>query len=332
MNGKIGLTLLLVWVGASPFGARAAEPEPRGTLSFVFENDIFQESDNNHYTNGLRLGWVPAPDVSPPDWAVKLARLVPGFPEQGTIRHGYAFGQSMFVANDINIANPPLDEAPYAGWLYASIGLGVESGKQLDQFGATLGVVGPASLAEPAQKLIHKILGSDEPQGWDTQLRNEPGIILVYQRSWREYASTTFLGRQVDFTPHAGAALGNVFTYANTGVTLRYGKRLPSDYGPPRVQPGLPGLADIAPAPGFGWYLFAGIEGRAVARNIFLDGNTFRDSRSVDKKPLVGDLQFGFVLDWPETRVSYTHVLRSRVYETQDKSEGFGALSVSLKY
>lgn len=27
-------------------------------------------------------------------------------------------------------------------------------------------------------------------------------------------------------------------------------------------------------------------EGRAVARNIFLDGNTFQDSRSVDKEPL----------------------------------------------
>jgi hypothetical protein len=33
-----------------------------------------------------------------------------------------------------------------------------------------------------------------------------------------------------------GTALSNVFSYANAGVTLRYGKRLPSDYGSPRIQ------------------------------------------------------------------------------------------------
>jgi hypothetical protein len=83
---------------------------------------------------------------------------------------------------------------------------------------------------------------------------------------------------------------------------------------------------------GFGWYLFAGIEGRAVARNIFLDGNTFRGSRSVDKKHLVGDLQFGFVLDWSDVRLGYTHVLRSREFQAQESVDGFGSLSLSVKY
>lgn len=66
---------------------------------------------------------------------------------------------------------------------------------------------------------------------------------------------------------------------------LRLGQRLPLDYGPPRIQPSLPGSGFfVPPQDRFGWYLFAGVEGRAVARNIFLDGNTFRDSRSVDKE------------------------------------------------
>lgn len=82
----------------------------------------------------------------------------------------------------------------------------------------------------------------------------------------------------------------------------------------------------------FGWYAFAGIEGRAVARNIFLDGNTFADSRSVDKEPLVGDLQFGIVLDWSDVRLSYTHVYRTREFRTQESSDDFGAFSVSAKF
>jgi hypothetical protein len=113
---------------------------------------------------------------------------------------------------------------------------------------------------------------------------------------------------------------------------MRFGKRLSNDYGPPRVQPGLPGFADFSPVSGFGWYLFAGIEGRAVARNIFLDGNTFRDSRSVDKKHLVGDLQVGFVLEWTDMRLSYTHVLRTREFQTQGSEDNFGSFRLSFKF
>jgi hypothetical protein len=193
-------------------------------------------------------------------------------------------------------------------------------------------MVGPASLAEQTQKVVHGIIDTDEPQGWDTQLGNEPGIVATYMRSWRGLASLALSGVKLDFTPHVGAALGNVFTYGNTGVTARFGMRLPKDYGPPRIQPGLPGVGDFSPASDFGWYLFAGIEGRAVGRNIFLDGNTFRESRSVDKIPLVGDLQFGFVADLKHIRLSYTHVLRTREFRTQDSNDAFGVLTLSVKF
>lgn len=331
MKRIVGLIAWLVIEGASPAVAWSVEPEKTGTLSFILENDLFYNVDS-HYTNGVGFIWVPDRRTPTPEWAVKLAHLVPWFPEQGALRHGYAFGQSMFTPSDITIENPSLRDRPYAGWLYGLIGLGVESGKQLDLFAFTLGMVGPASLAEQSQKFVHKVVGSDKPQGWDTQLGNEPGFIATYQRSWRGLATTTFLGNSLDFTPHAGFALGNVFTYGNTGVTMRYGKRLPNDYGPPRIQPGLLGSGEFAPVSNFGWYLFAGVEGRAVARNIFLDGNTLRDSRSVDKKSLVGDLQFGFVMDWPDIRLSYTHVIRTREFQTQNGGDDFGAFSVSVKF
>jgi hypothetical protein len=54
----------------------------------------------------------------------------------------------MYTPRDITLANPPLDDRPYAGWLYATLGLGVETGRQLDQLALSLGVVGPESLAE----------------------------------------------------------------------------------------------------------------------------------------------------------------------------------------
>ena len=325
------LTLLLLIGIICPCPALGGESSKTGTLSFVLENDLFYDIDR-HYTNGIRLIWVPAPDASAPNWAMKAAGVVPWFPREGEVHHGYAFGQSMFTPSDITKKNPPRTDRPYAGWLHGTIGLGVKSGRRLDQLGITFGMVGPASLAEQSQKIIHKIVGSNEPRGWHTQLHNEPGIVVTSQRSWRGLAATTFLGNEFDFTPHAGIALGNVFTYGNVGMTVRYGRGLPDDYGPPRIEPGIPGSGDFSPLSGFGWYLFAGVEGRAVARNIFLDGNTFRHSRSVDKEPLVGDLQFGLVLEWSDIRISYTHVLRTREFRTQDSSDDFGSFTVSVKF
>lgn len=330
MNRILGLALLLLLQIACPHLAWPAGSGTAETLTLVVENDLFSNRDG-HYTSGVRFSWVPGRNTSAPEWAVKTARVAPWFPERGEIRHGYAIGQSMFTPRDITTPNPPLSDRPYAGWLYATIGLGAESGRQLDQFAITIGMIGPASLAEQSQKLVHQITSSREPQGWDTQLRNEPGIIVSYQRSWRRRVATNVFGNRLDFTPHLGAALGNVYTHANAGLTVRFGQQLPIDYGPPRILPGMPGPGDFSPASDFGWYLFAGVEGRAVARNIFLDGNTFRDSRSVEKEPLVGDLQFGIVLDWSDVRVSYTHVLRTREFTTQVGNDDFGAIGVSVK-
>jgi len=327
-TSRIAIVLLTTFSAGSP--AFCGEAAQTSVVSLVVENDLFYNHDRD-YTSGIALVWVPSED-STPDWALRIAHWLPWFPEEGHVHHGYAIGQNMYTPRDITLADPPLDDRPYAGWLYGTIGLGVETGRQLDQLALTLGVVGPASHAEQTQKFVHEIVGSPEPQGWDTQIRDELGIILTYQRSWRELTTTTLGGLDLDLTPHIGGALGNVYTYANAGMTLRYGKRLPLDYGPPRIQPSVPGSGFFAPTDKFTWYLFAGVEGRAVARNIFLDGNTFKDSRSVDKEPLVGDLQWGVTLTWQGARLSYTHVWRTREFTTQDGGDQFGSISLSMSF
>lgn len=319
--------VLLATMFAVPPAIGSEVPET-GVLSLVVENDLFFNNDRD-YTSGVALAWVPTGKPTP-DWALNIAHWLPWFPEEGHVLHGYAVGQNMYTPRDITLANPPVNDRPYAGWLYGTVGMGVETGRQLDQLALTLGVVGPASQAEQSQKFVHKITGSAQPQGWDTQLGNELGILLTYQRSWREVATTDLVGLDLDLTPHIGGALGNVYTYANAGLTLRYGRNLPLDYGPPRIQPSVPGSGFFAPVDQFTWYFFAGFDGRAVARNIFLDGNTFKDSRSVNKEPLVGDLQWGAALSWRRVRFSFTHVVRTREFKTQAGGDQFGAFSISV--
>ncbi len=302
-----------------------------GTLSFVLENDVFYSADG-HYTNGVRFAWVPDRDRVVPAWAQQIAEWMPWFPRGATVRHGYAFGQSMFTPRDITLKNPPKGERPYAGWLYASVGMGVETDDLLDQFGVTFGVVGPASLGEQTQKFVHRNIGSPRPEGWDAQLHNEPGLVLSWKRTYRDVYASRLLGQELDLAVHHGVTLGNVFTHGRAGFMFRFGPNLPRDYGPPRIEPAMPSASDFYATTGFRWYLFAGVEGRAVARNIFLDGNSFRDSVSVKKRHLVGDFQAGLVMDWDNWRFSYTHVARSREFRSQDESDVFGAFALMRRF
>lgn len=305
--------------------------DQRGTLSVTFENDIFSGNDDG-YTNGFRASWTTGADKIP--FLLKpIANAIPTFPMQGNKRVSYGFGQSMFTPNDIKAYTlQPLDR-PYAGWLYGSVGLISDTGSQFDTLELTVGMVGPASLAKQTQRFVHEyVTDSPEPHGWYHQLDNEPGIIFSYDRKWRSFYQFSALGHGVDFTPGVGASLGNVMTDAKMGATVRIGRNLPSDYGPPRVRPALSGSDYFIPTKGFGWYLFAGAEGRYIARNIFLDGNTFESSHSVDKENWVGDLQTGIAITYNDWRIAYTHVFRTREYETQGDAESFGAFTVSTQF
>ena len=47
-----------------------------------------------------------------------------------------------------------------------------------------------------------------------------------------------------------------------------------------------------------GAHLFASVDGPGIARNIFLGGNTVRDSHSVNKKPFVADAAVGIAANF----------------------------------
>jgi lipid A 3-O-deacylase len=114
----------------------------------------------------------------------------------------------------------------------------------------------------------------------------------------------------------------------------RIGFNMPDDYGPMRIQPSLPGSDYYEPGQDglLGAYLFAGLEGRAVARNLFLDGNTFESSRSVSKLNLVGDLVLGAAVTFDYARLAFTHVIRTREYKNQKGADQYGALDLTLRF
>lgn len=303
-----------------------------GYFSVQEENDKFTGSDR-HYTQGIRFSWL-SPEGAIPEFGHDVAQAIPLFPAASIKRWGVSVGHSIFTPSNTQTPLPQPDDRPYAGWLYGSVGFVSDTGSRLDSVELTLGMVGEAAQGEFVQNNFHELIGVDTAKGWDNQLDDEFGVMLTYERKWKAWQAYDLGWVQADLTPSVGVALGNVMTYAAAGAMLRLGMDLPNDYGPPRIRPSLPGTTFFVPQDtGLGWYVFAGVEGRAVAHNVFLDGNTFRDDGpSVSRRTFVGDLQAGIAVTIDDIRIAYTHVFRTREFDEQDRGDQFGSLSVTVRF
>lgn len=309
--------------------------DENGTLSLIVENDVFADRDEQ-YTNGVKLSWL-SPERELPEFlrpARSIAEPLIGSGE--VMRWGIALGQSLYTPDNTDLVVPDPTDRPYAAWLHAALSLvsytkgGDSYWDRLDTVELHLGVVGPSALGEEVQNGFHDWIGDGDAKGWDHQLEDEPGIMLLADRHWQSPPLYLLGDLGIDFAPNVSIALGNVQTYAALGGTLRLGQGLGADFGAPRIRPALSGSAFYNSGVDWAWYFFAGVEGRAVAQDIFLDGNTWRDSPSVDKNWAVGDVQAGIALILAGVRVTYSYVRRTEEFDGQDEDPQFGAVSISL--
>lgn len=303
-------------------------------FTLVVENDFFGSGTDQNFTNGLRLTYfdVGTPPPLPARW---FEALFPYFDINRTTSTYYSAGQNLYTPENIDLVTPDPTDRPYAAFLYGSAGLVTIEDNHLDNVELTLGVIGPLALGEEVQANFHEWIDSKDPRGWDSQLDNEPGLMVSWQRTWPEaYATRLAGGHYLRVMPHLGLTLGNIHTHANTGLTVQlmpWRDRWQSQ--PLRVRPAVAGSGFFSTFEhDWSWMVFAGADGRAVGRNIFLDGNTFEDSPSVDKRPLVADLSAGLALTYGRTRLSYTLNWRSEEFENQDTPHIFGALSLGYRF
>ena len=248
-------------------------------------------------------------------------------------------GQQIFTPQDIERRDLIKNDRPYAGWLYFATAFHNKNYRRLDSMELQMGVIGPLSLAEEAQNYVHDVRGISTAKGWDNQLETELGVVATYERKWRVISYGSGGGWGLDTITHAGGALGNVFIYGNAGFETRFGWNVPADFGTSPIRPaGDTNAPTDSSDPRFSSYRdfslhgFVAITGRAIGRDIFLDGNTFRDSHSVDKHTLVGDLIVGVSAIVGQFKLSYAQVFRSKEFEEQDSGHNFGSVSLSYSY
>ena len=317
----------LALAAASDAGAdtsAGAGPDAGTFVSLTIDNDFFVGFDR-HYTNGVQVAFSADMRNLP-----ESLRSLPPLRWSAEPRFTFSVGQRIYTPADTDRTDPdPLDR-PYAGWLYALAEVRTRTGATDDHVQASVGIIGPASLAERTQNSYHTLVGSERSRGWEAQLRNEPALLLAYERAWPALRQGSFAGLETDFTPRAGVTAGNVFTYASTGMVSRLGRNLPDDFPATYISLGPPRDGYHTTGAPFGWYAWFGTEARLVGWNTFVDGNTFRDSRSVERKPWVYDLQFGLVAVWRRSRVGFTFVRRSDEFETQQGVDKFGQFTATF--
>ncbi len=332
-NKMVPMVGLVISIITAPLCAEL--PPPDSFISVQMENDFFASSGDRYYTHGTQLSVLKK--MAPPAGLERLSEWVP-FYEKGQQLSlvNYTFGQKIFTPNDTDETSVVEGDRPYAGYLYFSAAVlsQIHSTAEVDHgnmFEITLGVVGPSAMSRQSQTNFHDLVGIDSPKGWDNQLKDEPALGVSYTRFWR-LVEPLSNGLQLGINPHMNMVVGNVYTYGAGGVMFRLGDHLKRDLSPPNIRPGFPGLAYFRGGDEPSWYLFLGFESRLIARDIFLDGNTFKESYSVEKEKLVGDMQFGVVYLVNRWRFAFSNMIRTKEYDTQEDTTHYGALNISFSY
>ncbi|WP_251357976.1 lipid A deacylase LpxR family protein [Kangiella sp. TOML190] len=261
--------------------------------SVTIDNDIIVGGDGG-YTNGLMISWydVGVSDAVGPGGLVSpLAGLVTDSPLRNSVNI-YTFGQTMSTPDDIEVEEYIPDDLPYTGLLYFSNTYLVVADDFADDVSLTLGVIGPASLAKETQIAVHDITGSDDPKGWGNQSSNEIVFQLKRGRTFRNWVSEndTF-----DFLSRAELGIGTIDTSLAASATMRWGTSLENSFGSVPLQ-----SSRVTNPLAFkeSWYFYMEVGANYRGYSVFLDGNTFADSNSVDYNNFTYGASIGFAYSW----------------------------------
>ncbi|MBC7614797.1 MAG: lipid A deacylase LpxR family protein, partial [Pedobacter sp.] len=164
---------------------------------------------DRYYTNGLMLYFRHATDQN------KLGEKLEKFIYEVTA------GQKIFNPQSGYVPNLQFHDRPFAGYLYAGASANFFYKKEsILKTSLELGTVGPRSLGEDGQKLLHKIVGFYELKGWEYQIKNELTANLSVQYTKLLHRSEY---NQIDFSLEGYANVGTTFNGAGAGILMRTG-------------------------------------------------------------------------------------------------------------
>ncbi len=335
---RAGFLLLFSLLASLPL--RAATLADEAFWRFNFGNDIFFQKDNK-----LSAGWVVQRHSASlqqweqlqdmPEFMRRWALHMEPLARPGLIKRAHwAVGQVIQTPTDIARKERIYDDVPYAGALTFQAGWYAFDDREFRGLELTAGVVGPLSLAEQTQTVVHRLLGSDIPQGWEHQLLTEPILNANAMRKLKLLSGGDgFWGW--DQTVSVDGSLGNLYTQLSLAVEWRFGENMPGGflYSPLPPGFGMSHKAILAPANPLRHSLYGSVALRvsAFAWNLFLDGNTYDSEYRVPKEPVVWQAVVGIHYERPEWALHFTLLSSGddvdvRKLTEAESNEAFGAI------
>jgi hypothetical protein len=168
-------------------------------------------------------------------------------------------------------------------------------------------------------------------------LHNEPIINLAYEHRRKYRVLGRADGWAVEAIPVVGLMAGNLLIQGNVAGHVRLGYKIPDDFGttllrgmselpPPRWNPAGASTSMLST---LGFYVFGGVAGNFVLRDLTLDGNTFKDSPSVDKEWFVPTARFGVGVGNRRFLATFTYVYAGKTFKGHPSTAEYGALTFS---
>lgn len=333
-----------LFIFAQKLSAQTLEPTkdlpPRGeSFTFYLENDTRRlggPNSDDGYSNGVRFSYVYAEDQVPSwvsswtDWSDTLKSEF----KKSTTNFGISLAHQIYTPKDTDKKDFIPDDRPYAAWLYLGLTANFKTPTHSHLLELDLGLVGAGAMGEKVQNEYHHIIEVPPAEGWAHELATEPALQLGYTQKVRFFQlNKDQWGRYLDVIPSYGGNFGNVLISAHTGIMLRAGWNLPDDFGPATLSsPNTEAIVKnktILSADNWRAYGFAGVKGNAIARNIFLDGNTFRDSHRVKKYPFTLETEFGYAVQVTNWSFTWRFVTVSPEFEERSEFSSYASVAIS---
>jgi hypothetical protein len=280
------------------------------------------------YTNGIKVGWTSGTDAVP-GFLQQLGHTLWG---EGQQRIGFSITQQIYTPGNTDLVVADPRDRPYAGLLLGNFSLLSDDDNSRSLLMFSLGVAGPGAGGEGIQNGFHDLIGQRENKGWDSQIPNTPAFEILHEKTWR-LPIAQFSGLETDALPALTVGLGDVRTYLQVGVSFRLGQGLDSDFGVPRIRPGLSGADAYSPTRPVAWYVFAGVDGQAVGYDLTLQSNPFRSGAHVSPVWDVAEMQAGFAVMAHGMRVTFAYVAQTQEFHGQTGGlHQFGSAALSVKF
>ncbi len=205
------------------WGVIYADDNLSGSVRVISENDSYGVFTDRYYTSGNRIEYLSPDLYSIPGFLFqkffsnKIQKNCDRYINYCTplFTHGISANHLVFTPYEVGAYDPKKGDRPYAGLFYISNSYSAVLSGWIYYSEWKFGFTGSNTLAEKAQREIHRFFDFGEPSGWSHQLKGENGMNI-------DQKLIKPLNKNIAVYSNLG--LGNIDLHNEWGLYLRWGK------------------------------------------------------------------------------------------------------------